>query len=105
VAPSGGTGLAWVYVSTFGLTIANPATIISFAALAATLGLGAGSGIVKPATLVAGVLLGSTVWWCLLAVAAASLRGRLTPTVIRGISTFSGLAIAILGMLAIYSAL
>lgn len=105
VAPPGGTGLAWVYVSTFGLTITNPATIISFAALAATLGLGAGSGIVKPATLAGGVLLGSTAWWCLLAVAAASLRGRLTPTVIRGISTFSGLAIAILGMLAIYSAL
>jgi hypothetical protein len=36
--------------------------------------------------------------------AASSLRGRLTPTLIRGISTSSGLAIAILGMLAIYSA-
>jgi hypothetical protein len=51
------------------------------------------------------VLLGSAAWWCLLAVTASSLRGRMTPTVIRGVSTFSGLAVAILGALAIYSAL
>lgn len=103
-ATTAGSGLAWAYLSTFGLTITNPATILSFAALAATLGLGAGAGLVKPAVLVAGVLVGSAAWWCLLAVAASSLRGRLSPRVIGGISTFSGLAIAILGMLAIYSA-
>lgn len=104
-APATGTGLALAYGSTLGLTITNPATIISFAALAATLGLGAGAGIVRPALLVGGVLLGSAAWWCLLAVTASSLRGRMTPTVIRGVSTFSGLAVAILGALAIYSAL
>lgn len=97
-------GLAWAYLSTLGLTITNPATIISFAALAATLGLGAGAGLVKPAVLVVGVLAGSATWWCLLAVGASSLRGRLTPALIRAISTFSGLGIAILGILAIYSA-
>jgi threonine/homoserine/homoserine lactone efflux protein len=103
-SPATGTGLALAYLSTLGLTITNPATIISFAALAATLGLRAGAGLVGPAVLVGGVLLGSGAWWSLLAVAASSLRTRLTPTVIRGISTFSALAIAILGMLAIYSA-
>jgi putative LysE/RhtB family amino acid efflux pump len=91
-------------MSTLGLTITNPATVISFAALATTLGLGTGAGVVKPGVLVLGVLLGSAAWWCLLVFAASSLRGRLTTTLIRGISTFSGLAIAILGMLAIYSA-
>jgi threonine/homoserine/homoserine lactone efflux protein len=103
-ATTAGAGLAWAYLSTLGLTITNPATILSFAALAATLGLSAGSGIVKPAALVGGVLLGSAAWWCVVALAASSLRGRLSPAVIRAISTFSGLAIAILGMLAIYSA-
>ena len=97
-------GLAWAYLSTLGLTITNPATIISFAALAATLGLGSGTGLSRPAALVAGVLLGSAAWWCLLAVAASMLRARVRPSVVRGISTFSGLAIALLGMLAIYSA-
>jgi threonine/homoserine/homoserine lactone efflux protein len=98
------TGLAWAYLSTLGLTITNPATVISFAALATTLGLGPGAGLVKPTVLVLGVLLGSAAWWCLLALAASLLRGRLTPALIRGLSTFSGLAIAMLGMLAIYSA-
>jgi threonine/homoserine/homoserine lactone efflux protein len=98
------TGLVGAYVSTLGLTITNPATVISFAALATTLGLGTGAGLVKPGVLVLGVLLGSAAWWCLLVFAASSLRGRLTTTLIRGLSTFSGLAIAILGMLAIYSA-
>jgi arginine exporter protein ArgO len=53
---------------------------------------------------VIGVLLGSAAWWCLLALAASSMRRRLTPSVVRGVNTFSGLAIVVLGMLAIYSA-
>ena len=97
-------GLAWAYLSTLGLTITNPATIISFAALAATLSLGSGTGLARPAVLVGGVLLGSAAWWCALAIGASLLRARLTPAVIRAINTFSGLAIAVLGMLAVYSA-
>ncbi|MEO9048323.1 MAG: LysE family transporter [Candidatus Dormiibacterota bacterium] len=101
----GGAGLAWAYLSTLGLTITNPATIISFAALAATLGLGGGgTGLVKPVVVVGGVLVGSATWWCVLAFAASILRARVTPGVVRGISMFSGLAIVLLGMLAIYSA-
>jgi threonine/homoserine/homoserine lactone efflux protein len=97
------SGLAWAYASTLGLTITNPATVISFAALSTTLGLGAGAGLLRPSMLVLGVLLGSAAWCCLLAVTASSLRTWLRPKVIRGISVFSGLAIALLGMLAIYS--
>ena len=96
--------LAWAYVSTLGLTITNPATIISFAALAATLGLGTGGSFVRPALVVGGVLLGSAAWWCILVVATSLLRARMTPAVVRGISTFSGLAIAVLGILAVISA-
>jgi threonine/homoserine/homoserine lactone efflux protein len=97
-------GLAWAYVSTLGLTITNPATIISFAALAATVNLGGAGGPARPAALVGGVLLGSAAWWCALAIGASLLRARLTPAVIRAVNTFSGLAIAALGMLAVYSA-
>jgi threonine/homoserine/homoserine lactone efflux protein len=98
------SGLAWAYLSTLGLTITNPATVISFAALAATLGLGSAAGPVRAAAFVVGVLVGSAAWWCLLAVAAYLLRARVTPAFVRAISTVSGLAIAALGMLAIYSA-
>lgn len=102
--PATARGLAWAYASTLGLTITNPATIISFAALAATLGLGAGGGLARPATLVAGVLAGSAAWWCVLAFTVSMLRARITPGVVRGISTVSGLVIAVLGMLAILPA-
>jgi threonine/homoserine/homoserine lactone efflux protein len=102
-APTG-RGLAWAYASTLGLTVTNPATIVSFAALAATLGFGTGGSFVRPALVVLGVLAGSAAWWCVLVVAASMLRARLTPRVVRGISTFSGLAIAVLGILALLSA-
>ncbi|HEX9098761.1 MAG TPA: LysE family transporter [Candidatus Dormibacteraeota bacterium] len=104
-APTNGVGLAWAYVSTLGLTITNPATIISFAALAATLGAGISGGLLRPALLVVGVLLGSVTWWCVLAALAAGLRARITPRVVRGISTVSGLAIVALGLAALVAAL
>jgi len=104
VTPPTGRGLAWAYASTLGLTITNPATIVSFAALAATLGLGTGGSLVRPSLVVLGVLLGSAAWWCILAVGASVLRSRLTPAVVRWISTVSGLAIAVLGILAVLSA-
>jgi threonine/homoserine/homoserine lactone efflux protein len=100
-----GAGLAWAYASTLGLTIANPATILSFAALAATLGTGISGGYLRPAVLVVGVLLGSVTWWCVLAAGAAALRARVTPRVVRVISAVSGLAIIALGLAAFVSAL
>ena len=55
-APSSNrSGVARAYLSTMGLTIANPSTIISFAALVATLGIGTGAGFLPPALLVIGV--------------------------------------------------
>jgi threonine/homoserine/homoserine lactone efflux protein len=104
-AATNGAGLAWAYVSTLGLTITNPATIISFAALAAALGAGLSGGYSRPALLVAGVLLGSVTWWCVLAALAASLRARITPRVVRSISAVSGLAIIVLGLAALVSAI
>jgi threonine/homoserine/homoserine lactone efflux protein len=100
-----GAGLAWAYLSTLGLTITNPATIVSFAALAATLGAVSSGGYLRPALLVVGVLLGSVTWWCVLAALAAGLRARITPRVVRGISTASGLAIVALGLAALVSSL
>jgi threonine/homoserine/homoserine lactone efflux protein len=96
--------LALAYASTLGLTITNPATIVSFAALAATLGFGTGGYAVGPAVVVLGVVLGSAAWWCILVFGASLLRSRVTPAVVGWISTVSGLAIAGLGILAVISA-
>ena len=95
------TGLAWAYTSILGLTITNPATIISFAALAAALGAGLSGSWTRPALVVAGVGLGSAGWWLILAAITAALRARVTPTVARTIGIVSGLAIAGLGAVAV----
>jgi threonine/homoserine/homoserine lactone efflux protein len=100
-----GAGLALAYASTLGLTITNPATIISFAALVASLGIGIGDGYLPPALVVIGVFAGSATWWCIVAGLGAGLRARVTPRVLRGISAFSGVAIAALGVVAILSTL
>jgi putative LysE/RhtB family amino acid efflux pump len=102
---STGRGLAWAYASTLGLTITNPATIVSFAALAAALGAGLQGGFAPPAVVVAGVALGSLTWWCLLAGLAGFLRTRITPSVTRWIGVVSGLVIAALGIVAVVAAL
>ena len=104
-APTTGRGLAWAYASTLGLTITNPATIVSFAALAAALGTGLRGSLVSPLLVVAGVFAGSAAWWLLLAGMAALMRTRVTPSVARAIGIISGLAIAALGVLAVVSAL
>ena len=96
-----GAGLAWAYASILGLTITNPATIISFAALAAALGAGLSGSWTLPALVVAGVGLGSASWWLILAAITALLRARVTPTVARTIGIVSGLAIAGLGAVAV----
>jgi len=75
------------------------------AALAATLSAGISGGYLRPALLVVGVLLGSVTWWCVLAALAAGLRARITPRVVRGISTASGIAIIALGLAALVSSL
>jgi threonine/homoserine/homoserine lactone efflux protein len=98
-------GLALAYASTLGLTITNPATIISFAALVASLGIGIGDGYLPPALVVGGVFAGSATWWCIVAGLGAALRSRVTPRVLRGISALSGVAIAALGVVAILSTL
>lgn len=100
-----GAGLAIAYASTLGLTISNPATIISFAALVASLGIGIGDGYLPPALVVVGVFAGSTTWWCIVAGLGAGLRARVTPRVLSGISALSGVAIAALGLIAILSTL
>lgn len=67
---------AGMYSSTFFLTLTNPMTIFSFAAVFAGFGLAGTTGSAQSAgILVLGVFLGSALWWLFL-VALFSLYGR-----------------------------
>ena len=89
---TGPSGLAQVFLSTLGLTLANPPTILAFVAIFAGLGLVA-SDYPTAALVVLGVFLGSASWWILLAVGAGWLRGRIGPKLLRAINLISGLSI------------
>jgi threonine/homoserine/homoserine lactone efflux protein len=90
------------YLSMLGLTLANPATVLSFAAVFTALGLRAGAGFLEPALLVVGVLLGSASWWVVLSSAVALLRRRLEPPAVKGIGVLSACAILAFGVAAVW---
>ena len=68
-------GLGGAFLSIFGLTMTNPMTILSFAAIFAGLGL-VGGGAADAALLTFGVFCGSASWWVLLTVGRRGSSGR-----------------------------
>ena len=86
-------GLGAAFLSTLGLTLANPPTILAFAAVFAGLGLVSTSDYAVAAWIVLGVFLGSAAWWVILAFGAGGLRGRLGPRLLRAINVVSGVSI------------
>jgi threonine/homoserine/homoserine lactone efflux protein len=89
---------AWA--SMVALTLTNPATILSFGALFASIGAGT-NGTAGAVSVVLGVFLGSVAWWALLTGLIARLRARLTPRVIRWLNVASALVIGAFGLVAI----
>ena len=81
------------FLSTLGLTLANPPTILAFAAVFAGLGLVSSADYTAAAWIVLGVFLGSASWWLILAAAAGRLRERLGSRLLRGINVVSGISI------------
>jgi len=100
---AGGRGLAGAFLSILGLTLTNPMTILSFAAIFAGLGV-VGSGPSGAATVTLGVFLGSLLWWLVLTSMVARLRSRVTPRELRWVNIVSGLVVAGFGIAAVASA-
>jgi len=86
------TSLPAAFLSTLGLTLANPPTILAFVAIFAGLGLVA-SDYASASLVVLGVFLGSASWWLLLAAGAGRLRARVGPKLYRAINFVSGISI------------
>jgi threonine/homoserine/homoserine lactone efflux protein len=97
-------GLPGAYLSTLGLTLTNPMTILSFAAL--FVGLGVTGGNAAGATLLTlGVFAGSAAWWVVLVTVVGAVRSRLTTTGLRRVNVVSGLVIGAFAIVAIGTAL
>lgn len=86
--------------ATFLLTFANPATILSFAAIFAGLGLASSGTGASAVALVAGVFAGSMLWWVLLSGTVALLHHRLPEGFSLWVSRISGVVLVCFGSLA-----
>lgn len=87
------TGVPAAFLSTLGLTLTNPPTILAFAAIFAGLGLVSSANYGAAALVVLGVFLGSAAWWVILAAGAGRLRRRIRPAHLRAVNIVSGVAI------------
>ena len=91
------------YLSTLGLTLTNPMTILSFAALFVGLGV-TGGDAAGAASLTAGVFAGSAAWWVVLVGVVGALRSRVTSRGLRAVNVASGLLIGAFAAVAMVSA-
>ncbi|MDD4859778.1 MAG: LysE family transporter [Dehalococcoidales bacterium] len=87
-------GLWKNYGSTFFLTLTNPLTIISFAALFASAGIGmASQGYWSAVLTVLGIITGSMLWWVCLSYGISRFRTKIKPRGFLWINRISGITI------------
>jgi len=102
--PAKRIGVFSAFASTFFLTLSNPVTILSFAAIFAGLGLGSTGGSYVPAAiLVFGVFVGSALWWLVLSGSVSLFRARFTPAGLQWVNRISGMVIVGFGVGALLS--
>ena len=101
-APTKAASLPGAFASTFLLTLANPMTILSFAAIFAGLGIAStGGSHTAAAMLVLGVFLGSAFWWLILSTGLGISRSRFSASGLGWANRIAGVAIIGFGLFAL----
>ncbi|RYI10871.1 MAG: LysE family translocator [Acetobacteraceae bacterium] len=97
---SGSSNLFKAMLSTFALTITNPATLLFFTGMFAGLsGLAGGAGSYDDAAFVViGVVAGSAAWWLVLTTVIGLFHTRIDEKAMRLINRVSGVLVAIFGL-------
>lgn len=99
-----GRGYVGSFLSTFFLTLTNPLSIIAFLGVFAGFGLRDGElSVGSASTLIAGVFLGSSLWFFLLSYGITLFRKRINATGLGWVNRISGLLIVVFGVVAIAS--
>ncbi len=102
-AAAGGR-FASVYGTTLLLTIANPSTILSVAAIFSALGLGRAADYSGAGNLVLGVFLGSALWWLILSGSVSLLRSKMDAAWMLAVNRSSGAVLLAFGLYALSQA-
>jgi threonine/homoserine/homoserine lactone efflux protein len=99
-------GLLGAYASTLFLTLTNPMTILFFVGVFAGLGIAtAPSGYLSSGLLVAGVFLGSAMWWLLLTFSASLLLTKIRTERWQWINRTSGVVLLGFGVAALLNSI
>ncbi|WP_435171610.1 LysE family translocator [Paenibacillus glycanilyticus] len=98
-------GLVRAYLTTFLLTLTNPMTILSFAAIFAGIQHSAQATTGDSLLLVLGIFLGSVLWWLLLAGLVGIIRTALNAKAMRWINVLSGIVLLVFGVWSLVSAI
>jgi threonine/homoserine/homoserine lactone efflux protein len=99
--PPAGDSIFAAYSSTFLLTLTNPATILSFAAIFPVVGLRGVADYWSASFLVMGVFLGSALWWLILSVGVGLLRPWVDGRWMQGVNRLSGIVLLSFGIVAL----
>jgi threonine/homoserine/homoserine lactone efflux protein len=97
-------GVLSAYATTLFLTLANPMTILSFVAVFSGFGLGALPGYFNASTLVAGVFVGSALWWLFLSSSVALFQSKVSSGWMRVVNRLSGSIILAFGLYSLLTA-
>jgi threonine/homoserine/homoserine lactone efflux protein len=98
-------GILRSYLTTVFLTLTNPLTIFAFVAVFAALGLGDGLSYFSSSILVAGVFIGSGLWFLLLSSGTILFRKKLDLVGLRWVNKIAGILVILSGLIAIGSLL
>lgn len=97
-------GLIGAYASTLFLTLTNPMTILSFAAIFAGLGVANTSGnYLSAGVLVLGVFSGSALWWLLLSGGVSLFQAKFNLHELKWVNRISGILILLFGLYVLLS--
>lgn len=91
------------YLSALIITLTNPLTILAFLGAFAGLGLAVARDYLAATVLVAGVFVGSGIWWLLLSSFAARMRDRFDPRWLQRVNWASGALLIVVGLGALLS--
>lgn len=91
-------GLLAEFAVTLFLTLANPATILSFAAVFAGVTAGGGYALESMPALILGVFIGAAAWWLTLAQIVGLIRHKISQPGLTMINRGAGLALAAFGL-------
>ncbi len=105
VIPINSNGILRSYLTAFILTLTNPLTIFAFIAVFAALGFGNDLGNFTASVLVAGVFIGSCLWFLSLSSGVMLFRKKLDLTGLKWVNRIAGILIIISGVIVMVSLL